>query len=178
MFMNPFVLISGCSGGGKSTLLSELQNRGYTVIQEPGRRIVQEQLSNGGSALPWQDMEAFLKEAIKVAQTDYSNAPKDGPWVFFDRGLIDAAAALEELTGTPLLDELNKTHPYHSQVFLTPPWPEIYEADPERRHDMDAALHEYERLERVYPLLGYQVHLLPKTSVENRADFVLETLNR
>ncbi|MGE8398258.1 MAG: AAA family ATPase, partial [Comamonas sp.] len=35
MFMNPFVLISGCSGGGKSTLLSELQNRGYTVIQEP-----------------------------------------------------------------------------------------------------------------------------------------------
>ncbi|MCB4323967.1 AAA family ATPase [Alcaligenes sp. 13f] len=176
--MSTFVLISGCSGGGKSTLLSELQNRGYTVIQEPGRRIVQEQVANGGSALPWQDMEAFLKEAIKVAQTDYSNAPKDDPWVFFDRGLIDAAAALEELTGTPLLDELNKTHPYHSQVFLTPPWPEIYKADPERRHDMDAALHEYERLERVYPLLEYQVHLLPKTSVENRADFVLETLNQ
>lgn len=178
MFMNPFVLISGCSGGGKSTLLSELQNRGYTVIQEPGRRIVQEQLANGGSALPWQDMEAFLKEAIKVAQADYASAPKESGWVFFDRGLIDAVAAWQELTCTPLLDELNKTYPYHSQVFLTPPWPEIYEADPERRHVMDAALHEYERLERVYPLLGYHVRLLPKTSVENRADFVLETLNQ
>ncbi|MEZ7809442.1 MAG: AAA family ATPase [Alcaligenes nematophilus] len=176
--MNPFVLLSGCSGGGKSTLLSELQNRGYTVIQEPGRRIVQEQLTSGGSALPWLDMEAFLNEAIKTAQDDYCSAPKDGGWVFFDRGLIDAAAALQELKGTPLLDELNKTSPYHSQVFLTPPWPEIYEADPERRHDMNAALREYERLKRVYPLLGYQVSLLPKTSVEKRADFVLKTLTQ
>lgn len=176
--MNPHVLISGCSGGGKSTLLSELQHRGYTVIQEPGRRVVQAQLAKGGSALPWLDMEAFLKEALNAAQDDYLGAPKDGRWVFFDRGLLDAAAALQELTGTPLLDDLNRSCPYHSQVFLTPPWPEIYEADPERRHDMDAALREYERLERVYPLLGYQVSLLPKTTVETRADFVLKALDQ
>lgn len=176
--MNPFILISGCSGGGKSTLLAELQKRGYTVIQEPGRRIVQDQLAKEGSALPWLDMEAFLKEAMKTAQADYASAPKESGWVFFDRGLIDAAAAWQELTSTPLLDELNKTYPYHPQVFLTPPWPEIYAADPERRHDMDAALHEYKRLERVYPLLGYQMSLLPKTSVEKRADFVLKALNQ
>lgn len=38
--MNKLVIISGCSGGGKSTLLSELSNRGYTVIEEVGRKIV------------------------------------------------------------------------------------------------------------------------------------------
>lgn len=58
--MNPFVIISGCSGGGKSTLLAELQRRGYPVIEEPGRRIVEEQLGTGGHALPWLDMPAFM----------------------------------------------------------------------------------------------------------------------
>ena len=176
--MNPFVLISGCSGGGKSTLLSALQERGYLVIQEPGRRIVQEQLCQGGTALPWLDMRAFLEEVIKTAQADYLSAPRDGRWVFFDRGLLDAAAALQELTGEPVLEPLSNTHPYHPQVFLTPPWPEIYTADPERRHDMKAALHEYERLERIYPLLGYKVSVLAKTTVENRADFVLRCLEQ
>jgi hypothetical protein len=37
-----FVVISGCSGGGKSTLLDELGRRRYAVVAEPGRRIVQE----------------------------------------------------------------------------------------------------------------------------------------
>ena len=31
-----FYVISGCSGGGKSTLLSELEHRGYKVVAEPG----------------------------------------------------------------------------------------------------------------------------------------------
>jgi tRNA(Arg) A34 adenosine deaminase TadA len=32
-----FHIITGCSGGGKSTLLSELEKRGYRVFPEPGR---------------------------------------------------------------------------------------------------------------------------------------------
>jgi predicted ATPase len=47
--MDRFVVISGCSGGGKSTLLAELGRRGHTVIEEPGRRIVIEEMNGGGS---------------------------------------------------------------------------------------------------------------------------------
>ena len=47
-----FVILSGCSGGGKSTLLDELARRGHAVVAEPGRRIVAEQLREGGAALP------------------------------------------------------------------------------------------------------------------------------
>jgi predicted ATPase len=61
-------------------------------------------------------------------------------------------------------------------VFLTPPWPEIYATDAERRHDMDAAIAEYERLSQVYPSLGYEVITLPKIGVGERADFILRTL--
>jgi predicted ATPase len=57
-----------------------------------------------------------------------------------------------------------------------PPWREIYATDPERRHGLDAALAEYARLLEAYPSLGYEVFVLPKVGVNERADFVLSTL--
>jgi len=178
--MNRLVIISGCSGGGKSTLLAELHRRGYPVVDEPGRRIVKEELDRGGAALPWIDVAAFARRAIAMALADreaVSAAAAEG-WVFFDRGLIDAAAALEHVTGEPVLKRLGEQHRYHHRVFLTPPWPDIYETDPERRHGLDDARAEYERLLDVYPSLGYEVVVLPKVSVPERADFVLAMLGR
>jgi predicted ATPase len=176
--MDRFVVISGCSGGGKSTLLAELARRGYAVIEEPGRRIVQEELAGNGAALPWVDAAAFARRAIAVALADRAAAePLDG-WVFFDRGLIDAAAALQHVTGEPALERLRLRDQdrYHRRVFLTPPWPEIYATDAERRHDLEAALAEYDRLLRVYPSLGYEVITLPKIGISERADFILAAL--
>jgi len=175
--MNNFVIISGCSGGGKSTLLAELQRRGHAVVEEPGRRILRDEMRVGGERLPWVDKVAFLRRILAVALEDHEEATKEGhERVFFDRGFIDAAAALEELTGELFLSRLNQAHRYHKRVFLAPPWPEIYVQDEERRHGSDAALREFERLQRAYPALGYRVLMLPKTSVAERADFVLNSL--
>jgi predicted ATPase len=178
--MHRLVIISGCSGGGKSTLLVELHRRGYDVIEEPGRRIVKEELATGGTALPWIDSVAFVRRAIAMALADRDAIATAGAggegWVFVDRGLIDAAAALEYLTGEPVLQTLGARHRYHQRVFLAPPWPEIYATDPERRHELDDALAEYERLLDVYPSLGYEVVVLPKVGVAERADFVLAML--
>lgn len=175
--MDNFVIISGCSGGGKSTLLAQLKRRGHAVIEEPGRRVVQQQVRDQGQALPWLDLVGFLRRVMDMALADYRSAVQNTTqWVFFDRGVIDAAAALERLTGEPVLATVAESCRYHRQVFLTPPWPEIYVQDAERRHGMQAALEEYEQLQGVYPALGYQVSLLPKTSVAERADFLLRTL--
>lgn len=167
-----FVVLSGCSGGGKSTLLTELRRRGYAGVDEPGRRIVLDELAQGGSALPWIDPQAFAQRAIEVSLADRNAARDQTGWVFFDRGLIDAASALSETA----LASLGPAHPYHQTVFLTPPWPEIFVTDPERRHDLDAAIAEYERLVLAYPSLGYRVVILPRTTVQERADLVLETI--
>ena len=73
---------------------------------------------------------------------------------------------------------LDPSHRYHQRVFLTPPWPEIYVLDEERRHGLDTAIAEYEHLLGVYRSLGYEVSLLPKVDVRTRADFVLQTLGQ
>src|SRR5215475_11377696 len=100
-----FVVISGCSGGGKSALLEELRRSEYATIEEPGRRIVKEQLLVGGMALPWTDGVAFARRCIALALSDRRAARRlKGRWVFFDRGLIDASVALRHLTGEPALN--------------------------------------------------------------------------
>ena len=174
--MDRFVVISGCSGGGKSALLAELEKRGHAVVQEPGRRIVKAELETGGSALPWVDAAAFARKAIGMAMDDRRLAERVTGRVFFDRGLIDAAAALHHVTGEPTLEPLKTQHRYNRCVFLTPPWPEIYVPDHERRHAFAVALEEYARLVEVYPVLGYEVRIVPKLPVAARADYVTQEL--
>ena len=170
-----FVLITGCSGGGKSTLLEELRARGHPVVEEPGRRIVRQELETGGCALPWINPAAFAHRAIEMALADRASAQTHCRWVFFDRGLIDAASALGD--GEQTLRALAAQHRYHGRVFLAPPWPEIYKTDAERKHSFEDSLPEYRRLEKTLPTLGYEVVLLPQVAVASRADFVLATLS-
>lgn len=146
------------------------------MVEEPGRRIVASELEGDGAALPWVDGVAFARRAIALSLADRAAAEHLPGWVFFDRGLIDAAAALQHLTGEPAVDDLCRTHRYNRRVFLTPPWPEIYVADRERRHGLAEAIAEYDRLRVVYPSLGYEVCILPKLSVAERADLVLAML--
>lgn len=157
-------------------MLAELGRRGHAIVEEPGRRIVKEELERNGSALPWVDGIAFARRAVSMALADLAAARGLKGWVFLDRGLIDAATALQHLTNEQSLATMGASHRYHRRVFLTPPWPEIYASDPERRHGFDAALAEYSRLTEVYPLLGYELFVLPKVGVADRADFVLNTL--
>jgi predicted ATPase len=112
-----FVVISGCSPGGKSTLIAELGRRGHAVVEEPGRRIMKEELASGGPALPWVDRIASARSAITIALADQAAAYSLDGWVFFDRGLIDAAAALQRLTGEPALATFGQANRYHRRFF-------------------------------------------------------------
>lgn len=172
--MNQRVVISGCSAGGKSTLLEELRRRGHAVVAEPGRRIVEQEQAGAGSALPWTDMQAFLERAARLARLDYDGAGSGR--TFFDRGLVDAAAGLARLGNPSLLEQLRHERRYHEQVFLAPPWPELYQRDSQRQLALEDALREYEHLLEVYPRLGYEVLILPRTGVAERADWLLAQL--
>jgi len=146
------------------------------VIEEPGRRIVAAELAGEGKALPWIDAEAFLRKAIALSLEDLEQASALPGLVFFDRGLLDAASGLAEISGEPVLQRFAEQWRFNATVFLTPPWPEIYRKDAERQHGLDAAVVEYGRLVRDYPALGYEIVELPKVSVGERADFVLAAL--
>ncbi|MEO1657999.1 MAG: AAA family ATPase [Pseudomonadota bacterium] len=169
--MERFVIITGCSGGGKSTLLDALAARGHHVVEEPGRRLMRE-----GLADPYRDLKGFAEAAIRMSLADRQRAATLSGWVFFDRGLIDAASALSD-AGGPAAPETLKGQPRcHGTVFFAPPWQEIFTQDDERKHDFASATGEAQRLRDLYLNLGYQLTDLPKVSVGERAQWVLEQL--
>ena len=164
------ILITGCSGGGKTTLLDELATRGFRTVAEPGRRLIARGIT------PWDDLGEFLTEAVAMSRADLARHAGISDPVFYDRGLIDALAGLARSNRATVAHALGEQRPYADGVFLAPPWPEIYAEDSMRRHGFDAAHDEYEHLAELLPKLGYSPFALPKLPVGDRADFVLATI--
>lgn len=169
------VLITGCSGGGKSTLVADLAARGFATVPEPGRRIVREALATGAPVLPWEHPAAFARAALAMASADLAGCVCAGP-AFFDRGTVDAALALEHAAGVAAERSLAGLPRYAETVILVPPWPALFAADAERRHGLDAAIAEYERIAEALPRLGYRAAILPQGPVAERVDGVLAAL--
>jgi len=171
-------VLSGCSGGGKSVLLAELTRRGFQTVEEPGRVIVCEEQKKGGDALPWVNPEAFATRAIKMSIASFDVVVQHEGATFLDRSLVDAISFLKHLSGAISQEHagLLREKRYAKTVFLTPPWPEIFEYDAERQIGFDAAVEEYERLVHSYSEFGYSPVVLPKASIDERADFVMSFL--
>jgi len=172
------VVLSGCSGGGKSTLLAALAERGIATAEEPGRRVVREALANGGDALPWQAPERFAERVTDLAIADHDAALARGGLTLFDRSLIDAEAWYRR-TGRPLADALVAALTrcrYDRTVFMAPPWPELFATDAERRHGFDEAVAEDHALLEAYAARGHECLLLPRANVDERVAFVIARL--
>lgn len=168
------VIVSGCSGGGKSALLAEMASRGYDVSTEVGREIVKEQLRTGGRGLPWEDALLFVELAAnRAAARHREGASRDGP-VLFDRSVIDVVSYLDfKGLKTPQdLSRLVEACRYAQTVFMTPPWPEIFRSEAERPKGFEEAVSEYRALVERYRALGYRITDIPKAPVDERADFL------
>jgi len=166
------IVITGCSGGGKSSLIRVLKARGQAVVEEPGRRVIAAERAQGGNGLPWDDAKRFADLAFWMAVGDHATATAE--ITFFDRSALDQAAWYAREGLAPPGDVPR----YDPVLFLAPPWPEIFERDADRQHGFDAAVAEFDDLTARLPAWGYACHLLPKLSVEERADFILATLER
>jgi predicted ATPase len=175
-----YVVISGCSGAGKSSLLRELADRGYRVFEEPGRQIVKEQNFIGGDGIPSKDAYKFVELCVSRTMHNMINAAATKSHVFFDRSIIDNFNGLEQMNGGAPAHIKNAVQMfrYNRKVFIAPPWPEMFRTDSERLHSYDDALAEYATLLPAYERLGHQLFFLPKVSVVERVDFILRELGR
>jgi predicted ATPase len=179
MPQNKLIVISGCSGGGKSTLLAELNNNGYATIAEVGREIVKEQIASNGSITPWDNPQAFCEVNIERAIAGFHKAQAmmdvKGQVIFFDRGYLDGVCYYQTLRMT---DAQKYNHfinglRYDPMVFMAPPWQAIFCQDDERKHSFEDAVIEYQRLLKFYTQSGYHIVELPRQSVKQRLQFVI-----
>lgn len=172
-------LVTGCSGGGKSSLIDLLAAWGFATIPEAGRLIVREQIAIGGSAVPWFDVDSFVERLSTASIESFDGANRLNQTVFFDRGFIEPLAYWRSRDSQAFLalnGEIGGRR-YCDPVFVAPPWPELFVSDNERQHDFSEAAAEYDSICETLNYLRYRQIEIPKLSVESRAEFILTQLD-
>ena len=176
MIQHNFVVITGGPGAGKTTLIRELEHRGYPCVNEVARELIAEQVERGGTALPWNDKELYKQIMLERSVAAYYNTPAGSRPVFFDRGIPDILcyAALEGLLLTTAMEQYAQELRYHNTVFMLPPWEAIYHTDQERKQGWDEAVRTYELMKQTYLEYGYELLEVPVAPVSYRVAFILE----
>jgi predicted ATPase len=171
---NHLFVITGGPGSGKSSLIQALANAGLRHMPEAGRAIIQDQVSIGGSALPWSDRRAFAELMLGWELRSHREARAVPGPVICDRGIPDIVGYLT-LCGLPVPDHVQRAAElfrYHRTVFIAPHWPEIFSQDAERKQDAKEAAATCRMMAEIYPKFGYDLVHLPLASIAERAAFV------
>ena len=175
------IVITGGPGTGKSTVINELIRRGYAAMPEVSREVIREAKARGIDQLFLTDPLLFSRKLIEGRERQFHEAEKLGKSpVFFDRGIPDVPAYMR-YSKTPVPEEFMESarkHRYNQPVFIMPPWQEIYVNDYERYESFNQAQLIHNRLVNMYMELEYFLIFVPFGTVEKRADFILDVLDK
>jgi len=173
------IVITGGPGTGKSTLINEFIKRGHTCLEEISRQVILDAKKEGIDQLFLTNPLMFSELLLKGRQKQFVDAELfENKTVFFDRGLPDVLAYMDFIGDTcpDNFIETCKKFKYHT-VFILKPWEAIYTSDNERYETFEQALEIHDHLVKTYESYNYNLIDVPFDTVENRTDFILNTLN-
>ena len=170
-------VITGGPGAGKTTILNALAERGYMYAADSARAIIRERLASGLSPRP--PLQQFAHDILQRDIARYRETPVTDHPVFFDRGIVDAVSFLVEQHAISLAEAAAyvRSFPYNKVVLLMPPWEDIYRTDSERDQTFSESVHVCERLRESYARWDCETIEVPRTAIDQRVNFVLETVD-
>lgn len=179
-------MITGGPSTGKTSVIKDLGNRGYYCIPELARSLTAavksaENIDSiiANPILSVKDPMEFNNKLLEGRIAQYRSAEEsDYDLIFFDRGIPDVHSYMN-CFGQPF-DKAFERPAYnfrYDRVLLMPPWREIYVTDAERFESFETSERIFKALEKTYRYFGYETSLIPKGSVTERTDFILEFVN-
>ncbi len=171
-------IITGAPGTGKTSLINALRDQGMCCFEEVSRRIIIQQQQHQGNKTPWQDVSGFTSLVYqKTVQELKTPLITDA---FVDRGLADNMAylKLKEQPVHSMFKQFNYHKYYHKMVFMLPPWEAIYKEDPQRLQSFKEAQALHLLLQQEYRALGFMVKMIPKTTINNRLNFMISIIKK
>lgn len=176
--MSKTIVITGGPGTGKSSIINELQKRGFTCFEEIARQITLEAQKQGIAQLFLTKPLLFSQKLLEGRTQQFLDAKKsENDLVFLDRGLPDILAYMDYIGDVypKHFIEACENHKYN-YVFILKPWQAIFKSDNERYENFEQALKIHEYLAATYKRFGYKLIEVPFDTIANRADFVLKTI--
>jgi len=172
------IVITGGPGTGKSTLINNLIRQGHHCLEEVSRQVTLEAQKNGADQLFLTKPLMFSELLLKGRQKQYFESELyKNETVFFDRGIPDILAYMDYIGDTypEKFIEACKNSRYN-KVFILKPWRAIYTNDNERYENFDQALKIHAHLVSTYKGFDYDLVDVPFDTVENRTNFILNTV--
>ena len=170
------IVLTGGPGTGKSSVIDLLSEKGFNIIPEPARTLIEFYQKNSPHLHPKLSKENRLlfQQAIEDITIQNFHNNKKG---FFDRSILDEIGYRKryEIEINKALDYAAKTYRY-DKVFIFPFWKEIYKIDDVRHETSEEAELIGKFLHITYVNYGYSPIIVPKMDVENRVDFILKNI--
>lgn len=166
---NRYVL-TGAPFTGKSSVIDILKAKGYPVVPETARIVIEEEQVRGSNVLPWKDLYLF-QEAVVKKQLRFE-LETTGEQVFLDRGVIDSYAygKIGNVSAPP--HTYHDAHLRYTQVFILELLPG-YTPDNVRKETAEYRQIIHRALYDAYKEFGYTPIVVPVLSPEERATLIL-----
>ena len=167
-------VISGGPGIGKTTTIELLSARGYPIVPESARTIIEEEMLKGSDVLPWKNLAAFQEKVADLQLGKEKDLIKDEV-VFMDRGLVDGYGycTMGNIAAPKTLEENARGR--YEKIFLLERLPG-YITDTARIENLEFAEKVHQAIHDAYVHFGYEPILVPVLPPEERVDFILNSI--
>ncbi|MBW1866930.1 MAG: ATP-binding protein [Deltaproteobacteria bacterium] len=167
-------VITGAPCSGKTSVICELERRGFQVVHEVARACIDRDLKNGKTPASIKaDVPAFERRILHEKIRLESLLP-DREIIFLDRAVPDSIAYYK-LKGLPSGDVIKKSSAIrYKKIFFFERL--RLKKDAVRTENTDQVARIARELESSYRRLGYALLRVPILPVRERADFILKQL--
>jgi predicted ATPase len=172
------VVIIGGPGTGKTTIIDGLLSKGYCCYPEISREVTMEAKKLGIEQLFLENPLLFSELLLEGRKKQFQNAViETHDIVFLDRGIPDVLAYMHYIGDSyPAFFDLACREHIYTKIFLLPPWKEIYVSDDQRYENFEQAKLIYNHLTETYQKYGYNLIEVPKGTVEERIEYIINQL--
>ncbi len=184
--MQQKIVITGAPGTGKTSIIKKLEASNFFCYHEVIRDFTLEAKENSDSETFDSNPLAFVKDPFEFNTkilngriNQYLQSLENNDLtVFFDRAIPDVLAYMDFFNQEYSSEFTKACETYrYSKVFLLPPWKEIYVSDNERFESFDEAKQIHYHLEKTYCANDYKIDLVPFGTVEERVDFIINSID-